>query len=415
MSFAVEEMSCDLDDGFSSLQEEFLKKNVVKTRLLHSTLSGILLRGFLHEAREKMGFNLAFEDGQVFKAVALTTSIIGTTLLESSLQTVSKIVGKTLVPAQAYGRLYLSGAKLEKHVDREHYEFAASVCLGYESLEPWAILMDEKPFSLLPGEAVVYSGPLVPHERLSFNGKWHAQIFLGFVAASGPFCGFAFDGLRWCSLKEVQGNFVMQVGCSCSGTFLHLGWPVGQYDEFLVVQKMLQCGTLKIAGVSAEGHEMLACAHCMDVICFRRESYFLLSRKSCELTLGGVKDVALKCPSVIFKAGVFQGCSAEYLLAYFDSRKFMELPYQNLSLVFDSKIPIHYGFMCNGAGCQEIQLRGTRFRCETCLDFNLCSLCHEFNRHLHHKDHSFEAIVQPDEGREKLVCFPSTHFDIIKE
>ncbi|CAJ1455806.1 unnamed protein product, partial [Effrenium voratum] len=52
----------------------------------------------------------------------------------------------------------------------------------------------------------------------------------------------------------------------------------------------------------------------------------------------------------------------------------------------------HFGVICDG--CSERDFQGTRYRCTSCQDYDLCSSCHAQRSQLH-PDHSFEAIQSP--------------------
>ena len=51
---------------------------------------------------------------------------------------------------------------------------------------------------------------------------------------------------------------------------------------------------------------------------------------------------------------------------------------------------VHYGIICDGCGARPI--RGLRFKCTTCPDFDLCEKCTTQNLH---KEHQFTKITEP--------------------
>ncbi|CAK9043053.1 unnamed protein product [Durusdinium trenchii] len=52
----------------------------------------------------------------------------------------------------------------------------------------------------------------------------------------------------------------------------------------------------------------------------------------------------------------------------------------------------HFGVICDG--CHERDFQGTRYRCLSCRDYDLCANCHSQRGELH-PEHSFEAINTP--------------------
>jgi hypothetical protein len=62
---------------------------------------------------------------------------------------------------------------------------------------------------------------------------------------------------------------------------------------------------------------------------------------------------------------------------------------------------IHFLITCNN--CNK-SVRGNRYKCKTCEDYDLCDTCFEENKPKEHKDHEFE-VIKPDETLFKdLTC-----------
>ncbi|KAJ8047380.1 ZZ-type zinc finger-containing protein P35G2.11c [Holothuria leucospilota] len=66
--------------------------------------------------------------------------------------------------------------------------------------------------------------------------------------------------------------------------------------------------------------------------------------------------------------------------------------------IFDGSEIAHYFVRCNS--CEEGPIIGVRFKCDLCEDYNLCSCCK--NKQVH-QDHTFKEIATGDEGVEYLM------------
>ena len=62
---------------------------------------------------------------------------------------------------------------------------------------------------------------------------------------------------------------------------------------------------------------------------------------------------------------------------------------------------VHHGFRCDGCGMAPI--RGTRYRCYTCVDFNYCENCESTAAH----PHPFVKLVSP-EGKDDDQIYAAT-------
>jgi hypothetical protein len=130
------------------------------------------------------------------------------TILGASTKTIGKYVGFDLIPTYSYWRLYQHGEVLKRHRDRHSCEISATLCLGYNvsNLDPseqenydWPMWVetdddvDGVPINLKPGDLILYKGCIVDHWREKFLGLNHAQVFLHYNDANGPY-KIALDG-----------------------------------------------------------------------------------------------------------------------------------------------------------------------------------------------------------------------------
>ncbi len=55
----------------------------------------------------------------------------------------------------------------------------------------------------------------------------------------------------------------------------------------------------------------------------------------------------------------------------------------------------HSNIVCDG--CGEVDIRGIRWKCSKCHDYDLCTLC--YNAGKHSLDHEFVRLDEPDTPR----------------
>lgn len=107
---------------------------------------------------------------------------------------IEAIAGEEVFPTYSYFRVYLQGASLKRHRDREACELSVTICLGGD---PWAVWIEgpqgRSRIVLKPGDAVLYRGMECPHWRNPFRGRTAIQLFLHYVAQSGPCASWKFD------------------------------------------------------------------------------------------------------------------------------------------------------------------------------------------------------------------------------
>lgn len=101
-------------------------------------------------------------------------------------------LGIKLFSSYSYWRCYTWGAVLEKHKDRPSCEFSVTAFIDSDN-KNWPIYMENEPIELNFGDAVIYKGTDVFHERKQFDGDYHIQTFLHYVNQNGPHKNFKGD------------------------------------------------------------------------------------------------------------------------------------------------------------------------------------------------------------------------------
>ena len=127
--------------------------------------------------------------------------------------TISRIVGRDLLPTYDYFRLYRAGDVCKVHADRLSCEHSLSLTLGYSDDKVWPLEVGKtrqdpnarvdrdfgaEDFASVPmqvGDAVLYQGVHHRHGRTVPNpNAWSAHLFLHWIDRNGPFADQAFDG-----------------------------------------------------------------------------------------------------------------------------------------------------------------------------------------------------------------------------
>jgi hypothetical protein len=127
--------------------------------------------------------------------------------------TVSRIVGRDLLPTYDYFRIYRQGDVCRVHSDRYSCEHSLSLTLGYSDDRVWDLEVERRAappsaqidedfgaetFAAVPmevGDAVLYQGVTHRHGRTTPNpNAWSAHLFLHWVDREGPYREHAFDG-----------------------------------------------------------------------------------------------------------------------------------------------------------------------------------------------------------------------------
>lgn len=105
---------------------------------------------------------------------------------------VEQNLGIKLFSSYSFWRCYTWGAVLEKHKDRPSCEFSVSALIDSDN-KNWPLYMDNEPIDLDFGEAIIYKGTDVWHERKEFIGDYHMQTFLHYVNQNGPYKDYKGD------------------------------------------------------------------------------------------------------------------------------------------------------------------------------------------------------------------------------
>ena len=138
---------------------------------------------------------------RIDKLVPNTPACYGVPLMEKLLvklvPKIEGICGKALYPTYSYFRIYKRGDVLPRHRDRHSCEISLSLCLGYDSAEPWPLCVEgaSDTFSakLEPGGGLLYKGIQYTHWRDAFEGGYLAQAFLHYVDKNGIYSDWRFD------------------------------------------------------------------------------------------------------------------------------------------------------------------------------------------------------------------------------
>ena len=107
-------------------------------------------------------------------------------------ENLEQAIGKSLIPSYVYARIYKKGAELVRHSDREETEYSVTVNLNASSKKAWPIYFKNGKkktveCNLNAGDAVIYKGVELDHWRNPLEKQWHAQMFLHYVDANGPY------------------------------------------------------------------------------------------------------------------------------------------------------------------------------------------------------------------------------------
>jgi len=126
--------------------------------------------------------------------------------------TVSRLLGRDLLPTYDYLRIYREGDVCRVHSDRYSCEHSLSLTLGYSDGRSWDLQVEpdrtdpsakvDESFpakfasvTMKPGDGVLYQGVHHRHGRTEPNpNRWSAHLFLHWVDRNGPYRKHAFDG-----------------------------------------------------------------------------------------------------------------------------------------------------------------------------------------------------------------------------
>jgi len=116
-------------------------------------------------------------------------------LLLNKVSLMEKETGLKLYPTYSFWRMYTKFSDLKKHTDRESCEISVTVHMGADNTK-WPIFMEGTGIEMEHGDAVIYLGMELEHWREEFQGDFHAQCFLHYVDANGPYKEFIKDKRR---------------------------------------------------------------------------------------------------------------------------------------------------------------------------------------------------------------------------
>lgn len=126
-------------------------------------------------------------------------------ILVNKLKKMEQETGLKLIPTYSFSRVYSYNADLKKHKDRPSCEVSVTAMWGSDGV-PWPIFMDGVKCEMQPGDAVIYLGCELEHWRENFEGDWHAQSFLHYVDANGPYKDCAYDRREFALSPEINYN-----------------------------------------------------------------------------------------------------------------------------------------------------------------------------------------------------------------
>ena len=110
-----------------------------------------------------------------------------------------EVFQKQLFPTYSLARIYMPGATLTPHIDREACEYSITLCLDNENT-PWPIFVKENDHVheviLYPGDALAYKGIEQPHWRERLKTGTTYQAFFHYVDQKGPYACYMYDRLR---------------------------------------------------------------------------------------------------------------------------------------------------------------------------------------------------------------------------
>jgi hypothetical protein len=141
---------------------------------------------------------LRFNDGQVERSYSGYGVLPSEALLDMATASISKQIGIPLWPTYTYSRIYVAGARLERHRDRPSCEISGTLTVDYKAERPWPIFVRDRAgrdveLCLERGDLLMYRGTELMHWRDPFEGEYQLQVFLHFVERGGPYDSHKFD------------------------------------------------------------------------------------------------------------------------------------------------------------------------------------------------------------------------------
>jgi hypothetical protein len=210
------------DAALNSIREYFKKNNYVVIRGFLDSNTATLFYNYCINKVKQVDFLTTHAkadyipewDGEFGDPQApISYSCYGDCLMDTlaflSTETVEKYTDLKLIPEYSYWRFYQHGEELKRHRDRESCEISATLCLGYNNSNltseeqetyNWPMFVEDYndvdnglPVHLQPGDIIIYKGCELDHWREKFKGLNHAQVFIHYNDASGPYKKI-FDG-----------------------------------------------------------------------------------------------------------------------------------------------------------------------------------------------------------------------------
>lgn len=160
------------------------------------------LVGFVSTAMDLSKANGLIKDRgarYIKKAEDEYSPVLGELILKQCQARIEEAVGRDLLRAYAYWRVYYEGADLVPHTDRKASEIAVSISIASDPAgQNWPIMVEdfggnEVVADLKPGDGIIYLGRDVSHWREELKAKSHKQLMLFYVLKDGDYQEYVFD------------------------------------------------------------------------------------------------------------------------------------------------------------------------------------------------------------------------------
>jgi hypothetical protein len=180
----------DWDERLHEYNETFQRGYVSVPDLIPAFHIGALRRYYRHRTRTG---SFAVGDEQVRRRFAAHNEEVGRFFHCQLTHAISQVAGVALKPSYAYFVSYLSGAVLEKHVDREQCDYSITLCIDAspepQAESPWPINLETDDGSVSVyqqlGDALFYRGCSIPHSRNRLpDGLTSSSLLLHYVTES---------------------------------------------------------------------------------------------------------------------------------------------------------------------------------------------------------------------------------------
>lgn len=106
---------------------------------------------------------------------------------------IGRFVGFELAPTYSYTRRYARGELLARHIDRESCEVSVTVSIEVPKRGGPSVVYLKPPnapatkVEMFEGDGCIYAGAELEHWRDRFRLDGYVQLFLHFIAKSGPY------------------------------------------------------------------------------------------------------------------------------------------------------------------------------------------------------------------------------------